>query len=165
YYLSTARLAPYKRVDIIIKAFSKLPKKRLIVSSTGPDEKYLKQLAKGFDNIQFRGDVNEHELQQLIGNSISTIYIPQDEDFGMSPVESMSAGKPVIGVSEGGLLETVVHTKTGWLTSPDPSPEELIRAIKEMTPGQALSMRDTCEKRADIFCTNNFIKNMREIIY
>ena len=164
YYLSTARLTPYKRVDIIIKAFSKLPEKRLIVSSTGPDEKYLKQLAKGFDNIQFTGDVTEHELQQLIGNSISTIYIPQDEDFGMSPVESMSAGKPVIGVSEGGLLETVVHTKTGWLTSPDPSPEELIRAIKEMTPGQALSMRDTCEKRADIFCTNNFMKNMREII-
>jgi glycosyltransferase involved in cell wall biosynthesis len=76
----------------------------------------------------------------------------------------MSAGKPVIGVSEGGLLETVVHTKTGWLTSPDPSSEELIRAIKEMTPGHALSMRDTCEKRADIFCTNNFRKNMREII-
>ena len=165
YYLSTARLTPYKRVDIIIKAFSKLPEKRLIVSSTGPDEKHLRQLAKGFDNIQFTGDVNEQELQQLIGNAISTIYIPQDEDFGMSPVESMSAGKPVIGAGEGGLLETLIHGKTGWLTNPDPSPEELIRAIKEMTPRQALSMRDTCEKRADIFCTNNFIKNMREIIY
>ncbi|MBT6295870.1 MAG: glycosyltransferase, partial [Nitrospina sp.] len=106
YYLSTARLTPYKRVDIIIKAFSKLPEKRLIVSSTGPDEKHLRQLAKGFDNIQFTGDVNEQELQQLIGNAISTIYIPQDEDFGMSPVESMSAGKPVIGAGEGGLLET-----------------------------------------------------------
>jgi glycosyltransferase involved in cell wall biosynthesis len=165
YYLSTARLTPYKRVDIIIKAFSKLPEKRLIVSSTGPDEKHLRQLAKGFDNIQFTGDVNEQELQQLIGNAISTIYIPQDEDFGMSPVESMSAGKPVIGAGEGGLLETLIHGKTGWLTNPDPSPEELILAIKEMTPRQALSMRNTCEKRADIFCANNFIKNMREIIY
>ena len=164
YYLSTARLTPYKRVDIIIKAFSKLPEKRLIVSSTGPDEKHLRQLAKGFDNIQFTGDVNEQELQQLIGNAISTIYIPQDEDFGMSPVESMSAGKPVIGAGEGGLLETLIHGKTGWLTNPDPSPEELTRAIKEMTPRQAISMRDTCEKRADIFCTKNFIKNMREII-
>ena len=165
YYLSTARLTPYKRVDIIIKAFSKLPEKRLIVSSTGPDEKHLRQLAKGFDNIQFTGDVNEQELQQLIGNAIATIYIPKDEDFGISPVESMSAGKPVIGAGEGGLLETIIHGKTGWLTPPNPSLKELIQAIKEINPKQALSMRKTCEKQAMIFCTKNFIKNMREIIY
>ena len=164
YYLSTSRLTPYKRVDVIIKAFSKLPEKRLIVSSTGPEENYLKQLAEGFDNIQFAGDVNEQELQQLIGNAIATIYIPQDEDFGMSPVESMAAGKPVIGAGEGGLLETVVHAKTGWLTSPDPSPDELIQAIKEMNPKQALSMRGTCEKRAIIFCTENFMEKMRKVI-
>jgi len=165
YYLSTARLAPYKRVDLIIKAFLKLPKKRLIVSSTGPEESYLKQLAGGSNNIQFTGDLNEQELQQLIGNAIATIYIPKDEDFGISPVESMSAGKPVIGAGEGGLLETIIHGKTGWLTPPNPSLKELIQAIKEINPKQALSMRKTCEKQAMIFCTKNFIKNMREIIY
>jgi glycosyltransferase involved in cell wall biosynthesis len=165
YYLSTARLAPYKRVDLIIKAFLELPEKQLIVSSAGPEERYLKQLAEGSNNIQFTGDVNDQELQQLIGNAIATIYIPKDEDFGMSPVESMSAGKPVIGAGEGGLLETLIHGKTGWLTSPDPSPEELIQAINEMPPKQAISMRGNCEKRAAIFSTNNFIQNMREIIY
>ncbi|MBT3514574.1 MAG: glycosyltransferase [Nitrospina sp.] len=164
YYLSTARLTKYKRVDLIIKAFSKFPEKQLIVSSSGPEESYLKQLAEGFKNIQFTGDVNEKKLQQLIGNAIATIYIPKDEDFGISPVESMAAGKPVIGAGEGGLLETVIHRETGWLTPPDPSPKDLIQAIKKINPKQVLSMRSACEKRAKIFCTKNFINNMRQVI-
>ena len=164
YYLSTARLAPYKRIDIIIRAFSMLPHKRLIVSSTGPEERRLKKLADGFNNIQFTGNMNDQELQKLIGNSIATIYIPKDEDFGMSPVESMASGKPVIGVREGGLLETIVHEKTGLLSNPDPSPEELIQVIQEMTAKQAFSMRADCEERAMAFRTENFIEKMRELI-
>ena len=64
YYLSTARLTSYKRVDIIIQAFIKLPEKRIIITSTGPDEKRLKQLAEGFDNIQFTGDINDNERSE-----------------------------------------------------------------------------------------------------
>jgi len=164
YYLSTARLTSYKRVDIIIQAFIKLPQKRLVIASTGPDEKRLKQLAEGFDNIQFTGDINDNELKNLIGNAIATIYLPIDEDFGMSPVESMAAGKPVIGSGEGGLLETVVHDQTGWLLSPNPSAEELIQILNDANPKSAQSMRTDCEKRAKIFCTENFIEKMRGII-
>ena len=164
YYLSTARLTPQKRVDIIIQAFTKLPQKRLIIASTGPDEKRLKQLAEGFDNIQFTGDINDKELTNLIGNAIATIYIPIDEDFGMSPVESMAAGKPVIGSGEGGLLETVVHNQTGWLLSPNPSAEELTQILNTVNPELAKSMRADCEERAKIFCTDNFIEKMRGII-
>jgi len=164
YYLSTARLAPYKRVDIIIQAFINLPNKRLIVTSTGPEERYLKQLAKGYSNIQFTGDINDQQLQKLIGNSIATIYIPKDEDFGMSPLESMASGKPVIGAGEGGLLETVIHGKTGWLSKLNPSPEELVLGIQEMTPQKALSMRLACEEQAKKFRTENFIEKMLEII-
>ena len=164
YYLSTARLTPYKRVDLIIRAFSKMPKKHLIISSTGPDEARLKKLAEGYDNIQFTGDINDQELQKLIGNSIATIYVPQDEDFGMSPVESMAAGKPVIGSGEGGLLETIIHGKTGLLSNPNPSPDSLVQAIQEMTKNKALSMRSACEQRAMAFCKESFIKKMREVI-
>jgi len=164
YYLSTARLTSYKRVDIIIQAFIKLPEKRIIIASTGPDEKRLKQLAEGFDNIQFTGDINDKELINLIGNAIATIYIPIDEDFGISPVESMAAGKPVIGSGEGGLLETVVHDQTGWLLSPNLSAEELTQILNAVNPELAKSMRADCEIRAKIFCTENFIERMRGII-
>lgn len=164
YYLSTARLMPYKRIDLIIKAFTKLPEKRLVIASTGPDESHLKQLAQGLKNIKFVGDISDQELQQLLGNAIATIYIPKDEDFGMSPVESMAAGKPVIGSGEGGLLETIIHGETGWLSSSNPHHDELIQGIIEINPKQAALMRESCEKRAMSFCTEVFIEKMREVI-
>ena len=162
YYLSTARLTSYKRVDIIIQAFIKLPEKRIIIASTGPDEKKLKQLAEGFDNIQFTGDINDNELKNLIGNSIATIYIPKDEDFGISPVESMAAGKPVIGSGEGGLLETVIHGETGWLSSPNISVEELVQMLDAANPKLARSMRFSCEKQATGFRTELFINKIKD---
>ena len=162
YYLSTARLTSYKRVDIIIQAFIKLPQKRLIITSTGPDEKKLKQLAEGSANIQFTGDINDNELKNLIGNSIATIYIPKDEDFGISPVESMAAGKPVIGSGEGGLLETVTHGETGWLSSPNISVEELVQMLDAANPKLARSMRFSCEKQATGFRTELFINKIKD---
>ena len=162
YYISTARLTSYKRVDIIIQAFIKLPQKRLIITSTGPDEKKLKQLAEGFANIQFTGDINDNELKNLIGNSIATIYIPKDEDFGISPVESMAAGKPVIGSGEGGLLETVIHGETGWLSSPNISVEELVQMLDAANPKLARSMRFSCEKQATGFRTELFINKIKD---
>lgn len=162
YYLSTARLTSYKRVDIIIQAFIKLPEKRIIIASTGPDEKRLKQLAEGFDNIQFTGDINDNELKNLIGNAIATIYIPIDEDFGISPVESMAAGKPVIGSGEGGLLETVIHGETGWLSSPNISVEELVQMLDAANPKLARSMRFSCEKQATGFRTELFINKIKD---
>ena len=162
YYLSTARLTPYKRVDLIIQAFIKLPEKRIIIASTGPDENRLKQLAEGFDNIQFTGDINDKELKNLIGNAVATIYIPIDEDFGISPVESMAAGKPVIGSGEGGLLETVIHGETGWLSSPNISVEELVQMLDAANPKLARSMRFSCEKQANGFRTELFINKIKD---
>lgn len=164
YYLSTARLLSYKRVDIIIQTFIQLPEKKLVVTSTGPEEDRLKKLAEGFSNILFTGDVSDLELKKLLGNAIATLYIPKEEDFGLSPVESMAAGKPVIGAGEGGLAETVIHGETGWLSSPNPSPEELVQAVRELGPKQALSMRSACEERARVFCTDIFIEKMNEVI-
>ncbi|MDH3360253.1 MAG: glycosyltransferase, partial [Desulfobulbaceae bacterium] len=118
YYLSTARLDPLKRVDLIVKAFCKMPDKRLVVTSGGPELPRLRRMAKGCPNITFTDWIDDTELYDLVGNAIATIYIPHDEDFGMSPVESMAAGKPVIGVAEGGLCESVVDGETGLLFDP-----------------------------------------------
>ena len=107
YYLSTARLDPLKRVNLIVKAFERMPNKRLLVVSDGREMTEIKRIAETTKNIEILGRVGEERLRDLMGRCIATIYIPRDEDFGISPVESMAAGKPVIGVREGGLLETV----------------------------------------------------------
>lgn len=164
YYLSTARLDGYKRVELIVRAFLRMPQKKLVVTSGGPELERLKALAENAPNIRFTGWVSESMLQQLVGKAISTLYVPVEEDFGMSPVESMAAGKPVIGVAEGGLLETVVHGETGILLRPDPSQEDLIEAVESLDARKARSMREACEARARVFRTEVFVERMRGIL-
>lgn len=164
YYLSTARLSALKRVDLVVRAFKLLPSRKLVVVSGGEDRADLMALAHGHDNIVFRDWVSDEEMQVLMGNAVATIYVPRDEDFGMSAVESMSAGKPVIGVAEGGLLETISHDETGILLPPDPSVENLIAAVEKMSPELAMSMRNACEQRAQNFSSTRFATQMQEIV-
>ena len=72
----------------------------------------------------------------------------------------MAAGKPVIGVAEGGLLETVIPGETGALLRPPLSVVEICRAVEFMTPLRALSMRVACEKQAQRFRTEVFLENI-----
>lgn len=164
YYLSTSRLEPYKRVDLVVKAFLRMPEKKLVVASGGSELGPLKALAEGAPNIRFTGWTSDGELAELVGNALATVYIPVDEDFGMSPVESMAAGKPVIGVAEGGLLETVVPERTGILLPAEPGVEDLVEAVNRMTPALALSMREACEERAKLFGKEVFARKMRQAL-
>ncbi len=164
YYLSTARLESYKRVSLLIRAFLRMPEKKLVVASGGSEERYLIDLAAGAPNIHFAGWCGDRRLRRLIQQSIATIYLPKDEDFGLSPVESMAAGKPVIGVSEGGLKETIVHEHTGFLLPVNPTQQDVIDAVVRMDEGTALSMRAACESRAEKFSGQEFIKAMKNAI-
>ncbi len=103
-------------------------------------------------------------MERLVGDAIATIYIPREEDFGISAVESMAAGKPVIGVAEGGLLETVTHQQTGILLLPPPSVDALIDAVREMTPERALQMRAACEQSAKAFHSDIFLAKMKNLL-
>lgn len=164
YFLSTARLAPLKRVDAIVTAFKAMPDKQLVVASGGEELGRLRQLADGAPNITFSGWVDEEALTDLVRNATATIYLPVDEDFGMSPVESMAAGKPVIGVAEGGLLETVVDGETGVLLPPRFDTASIVGAVRAMTPERAAAMRSACEERARLFSRDRFLEGMREVI-
>lgn len=131
YFLSTARLEPLKRVDLIVEAFKQLPDEKLVVTSGGSQLENLKKLAADTSNIEFTGWVSDERLAELVGHCKATIYIPKDEDYGMSPVESIAAGKPVIGVDEGGVGETVVNRVSGVLMESERiSSQCLVTAIR-----------------------------------
>lgn len=164
YYFSYARLYDVKRVDKIVETFIKMPDKKLIVASGGPELNKIKQLARGHDNIKVLGYISDKKLLNLIGNCLATIYIPLREDFGMSPTESMSAGKPIIGVDEDGLKETIIHQKTGLLLKPNFKIQNIIDAVNELTPQKALSMKEACEIRARDFSEDKFIKGIKNIL-
>ena len=164
YYLSVARLEPLKRVEIIIEAFMAMPDRRLIVASGGSQFERLKAMASGVTNIEFTNWVDEREMQHLIGYARATIYVPVDEDFGMSPVESMAAGKPVIGVAEGGLLETIRHGETGWLIEGAPTAEAVCVAVERLEAMDPGLTRCACEQQAQLFGSDRFARFLKEII-
>lgn len=164
FYLSTARVDQLKRVETIVEAFLGMPDKQLVVVSGGSEFDRVRAMALGHANIRILGWVDQAELRRLTGTCTATIYIPRDEDFGISPVESMAAGKPVIGVAEGGLLETVLENRTGILLPANPSARQVAEAVGAMTREKALSMRGACQAQARRFDESVFRERMGRVV-
>ena len=166
YYLSFARLSDAKRVDKIVEAFTKMPDKKLIVIywENDPQRNKIFEIAKWFLNIQFITLPWNIWFTDYIGNCIATIYIPVDEDFWMSPVESMSAWKPVLWVNEWWLRETIIDKKTWILINDWTDIDQIIEAVNILTPEFCLSMKNDCEKRANDFCLDNFDVKLRDLV-
>lgn len=124
YYLAGGRLVSYKRFDLIIEAFNKIGTP-LIVFGTGPEEKRLRGMAG--PNIRFVGRTSDELRAKLFAEAIAFIH-PQEEDFGITPVESMASGRPVIALRRGGATETVVEGVTGTFFD-EQSVEELMDTV------------------------------------
>lgn len=158
YYLSVARLEPNKRVDKVIAAFRAMPDKRLLIASGGSQLAALRALAGSATNIEFTGWQDDQALGTLIGRATAVIYVPRDEDFGMSAIEAMAAGKPVIAANEGGLRESVVDGRTGRLIAP--TSEAIIETVRWLDQKRAVAMRRDCEARATAFSRQRFLKTI-----
>jgi glycosyltransferase involved in cell wall biosynthesis len=164
FYLSWGRLDGLKRVEKIVEAFKEMPDKKLIVASGGEREQAVRKLASGSPNITVLGWVDDEKLYDLVGRCIAGIYIPIDEDSGMTPLEGMAAGKPCVGVNEGGLKETILPGKTGTLIGAEASVRELVVAVRALTPENALAMAGDCEAQAQNFSLEVFEKKLRDAI-
>ena len=106
-----------------------------------------------------RESPSDTELRELIRGAKATIYIPIDEDFGMSPVESMACGTPVIGVNDGGLKESIIDGATGTLIDPLCTPEMITQAVKDLPMRHFQS--STCIQRAHDFSLVEFTKKLQ----
>jgi glycosyltransferase involved in cell wall biosynthesis len=162
FYLSTCRLDKIKRVDLAIAAFLKMPTKKLVIASDGPEKEKLVELAKNAKNIAFLGYISEQKLRELYGSCIATLYLSYKEDFGIVPIESMSAGKPCIATNDGGFKETILHKKTGYLVDNPEAVEEIVKAVIYVNRAKSMKMRKDCEKQASLFGLDVFIKKMTE---
>lgn len=111
YFLIVSRLVPHKSIDYVIKTFINLDKK-LIIVGTGRDQARLKSIANNSSNIVFTNQINNNELLNYYQNC-KALICPQIEDFGLSPLEAQSCGKPVIALNKGGITQTVLNKKTG----------------------------------------------------
>ena len=164
YFFSWGRIDEAKRIDLIVKAFKKIPDKKIIIASGGPKEKEIRKLAEGADNIKIIGWVSDFELKKLLGSCLAVIYIPINEDSGMTHLEANMAGKVVIGVNEGGFRETIIDGKTGVLLRANPCVQDLINAVKNLNIEWCQSCKQFCEDHAKKFSKENFVGKIKNII-
>lgn len=109
YFLAVGRLIPYKKFDLIVETFNQIGLPLKIVGE-GLMEKELRSQAKG--NIEFLGYIDNKTLKTLYSECEALIF-PQVEDFGITPLEAMASGRPVIALEEGGALDTIIDGETG----------------------------------------------------
>lgn len=108
YFLIISRLRPYKKIDVAVQAFNHLKIPLKIIG--GGESESLKKIAG--PHIEFLGFVSEKEKAEYLSHCRAFIH-PQEEDFGITAVEAMAAGRPVIAYKAGGILETVEESRTG----------------------------------------------------
>lgn len=160
YYFMSGRLVPYKKFDIAIKAFNKMQTKKLIIVGTGNQLKYLNNLITS-KNIHLLGRVNIDMLAKYYREAKGYVFTPL-EDFGITPIESMMSGTPVIAYGKGGALETVKENISGIFFKHQ-NPNSLIEAIKQF---ESMTF-DGQKVRSSVvakFSPTNFENNMLQYI-
>ena len=173
YWLSVNRLTAPKRVEMQIEAFSKMPNKKLvIVGSYEKGAKQFEEYAERTKNILNNPNVkiihwaSDEELKDLYSKCTGFITTSMDEDFGMTVLEAMAGGKPVIAPNEGGYKESVINEKNGILVD-DIDSEKLMEAIKEIERKLETNpdlYKETCRNRAKEFDVEVFINKIKKEI-
>ena len=166
FWLSVNRLYPEKRLELQIEAFRHMPEEELIMvggyAKGDHASKYAERIRHNLpENVALCGEVTDEELRDLYARCKGYITTAMDEDFGMTPIEAMAAGKPVIAVKEGGYLESVIDGVTGMLVDADV--ESIVKAVGIISKNPE-EYKDACLERAKIFDKSVFIKKMKEVI-
>ncbi|RLA84532.1 MAG: glycosyltransferase family 4 protein [Epsilonproteobacteria bacterium] len=129
FYLTASRLVPYKKVKLIVEAFSQMSDKKLVVIGDGEQYKDIEAIAKSCPNIQVLGFCDDKILSDRMQKAKAFVYAAV-EDFGIVPIEAMACGTPVIALDEGGTAETVVNGING-VHFKHQTQKDIIDAIKE----------------------------------
>jgi glycosyltransferase involved in cell wall biosynthesis len=159
YALIVSALVPYKRIELAVRAFTRLGR-RLIVAGDGPDLERLRREAG--PSVRFLGGVPHEQLPQLYARA-SFFLLPGEEDFGIAPVEAQSAGRPVLALGRGGALETVVPGTTG-LFFEEPSVESLLEGVRAMDAFAPRAEPDLIHAHAERFAAPRFTSELREAL-
>jgi glycosyltransferase involved in cell wall biosynthesis len=152
FWLSVNRLYPEKRIELQIESFRAMPEYQLFIAGGFAHGDHSAMYAKRIQedvpqNISFLGEITEGELRELVAHCRGFICTAKDEDFGLTPLEAMAGGKPVVAVDSGGFRETVT-SQTGMLVNPDvPS---IVTAVHQIS-GHPEQYHDACIARAQEF--------------
>lgn len=164
FYLTASRMVPYKKMDLIVDAFSKMPDKKLIVIGDGPDFNKIK--SKATKNITLMGYQPFEVLKDHMQRAKAFVFAAE-EDFGITPVEAQACGTPVIAYGKGGAVETVVGidkvNPTGVFFE-EQTVESICVAINDFEKNKNLFKPESCRENAERFGNSRFVEEIERII-
>ncbi len=158
YFLTGGRLEAAKNFDLIIKACNQL-KIPLKIYGSGTQQANLASL--GGSEVEFLGRVTEQEKFALMAQAQAFIVMAKDEDFGITPVEAMAAGTPVIAFKGGGYQETIIEGKTGVFVK-EATVKALVETLKNFKPSD-FKTKD-CLAQAEKFSKEKFKKQIGDLV-
>ena len=126
YYLTASRMVPYKKIPLIVEAFSRMPDRKLVVIGDGPEMEKVRQRASG--NVEILGYQPQDVLLGHMQRARAFVFAAE-EDFGIVPVEAQACGTPVIAYGRGGAAETVLEGETGIFFQ-EQTAESIIEAVE-----------------------------------
>lgn len=159
YFLIVSRLFKHKNIDIAVKAFNKL-EWPLVIIGDGPEFKKLKKLAGS--TIKLLGYQSDQIVQSYYSNCMAFI-MPQEEDFGITPIEAMGYGKPVLALARGGALEYIREGVNGEFFE-DPTEEVLADGVRRLAENMAKYNQIKIKETAKRFSTERFKKEITNLI-
>ncbi len=155
FYLTASRLVPYKKIDLIVEAFSRMPDKRLVVIGDGPDMQKVR--AKAGPNVEVMGYQPFSVLHDRMRRAKAFVFAAE-EDFGISVVEAQACGTPVIAYGKGGALETVrdIGSRPTGLFFEEQRAEAIIAAVETFERDPSRFRAEDCRENAERFSSAHF---------
>lgn len=165
FYLTASRMVSYKRMDIIIQAFAIMPDQQLVVVGDGPERSRLEALAAGCRNISLAGHQPPERLLTYMQQAKAFIFAAE-EDFGITPVEAMACGTPVIAYGKGGVCDSVLaqgEAPTGIFFHQQTA-QAVIDAVKWHTQNPNYLQPQACRARAEVFAPEQFRRRFLQTV-
>lgn len=168
FFLVVSRIVGGKGIPMIMEAFNKLRRQpkfkdfklKIAGKSTGLQWESRKINAQKAEGIEFLGEVSEVEKIDLMARATAFLAAEQEVDFGITPVEAMAAGTPVVAYASGGYLETMIEGKTGTFFEKYEA-ESLVKALERLA--RLKISKDDCLKQAEKFSKEKFVLEMRKM--
>jgi glycosyltransferase involved in cell wall biosynthesis len=164
FYLTVSRMVPYKRVDLVVQAFSAMPGRRLVVIGDGPELRKISGIAGR--NVEVKGFLPATEVADYMQRARAFVFAAE-EDFGIAPVEAQACGTPVIAFGKGGALETV-----RGLGGPNPTgvffyaqeANSIVEAVERFEANRDQFAPESCRESAVMFGPERFRSDFARVV-
>ncbi|WP_175900543.1 glycosyltransferase family 4 protein [Burkholderia vietnamiensis] len=165
FYLTASRMVPYKKIDLIVEAFSRTPERKLVVIGDGPEMQKIR--AKAGPNVEIMGYQPFAVLHDRMRRAKAFVFAAE-EDFGISVVEAQACGTPVIAYGKGGALETVLeptsHAHPTGLFFDEQTPHAIVAAVDEFERAPQRFAPRACRANAERFSADTFRQSFLDYV-